>query len=127
MSVDRGESDRDEGIQSRSAALLSLLVRGLLWGLAATLVSGVAGYLLATRNRAGILTGLNWGGTVLWMLAGAFIWSEMQLGQRENSLRGLVGQSGSLPQLPWAQSLVVFLAGTVCFLAWWAVHSVFPK
>lgn len=110
--------------QSRGQAVAELLWRGSLYGLGAAALSAGLGYWRG-QTLAGALDGLNWGGILLWVLAGAMIYGSIGTSSAEVELRSRLGEATKLDTLPFAPMLLALIAGGVCFLVAWGLRAAF--
>lgn len=107
--------------QSRSVVVLTLLGRGLAWGLLGTLVGALLGYLFAGHTLIAALNGINWAGLALAAFAGCLVLGHAQ-GRRVDAYQ--MGRMGSgVPHLPasafpWGGILVTLFASGTCALIW---------
>lgn len=85
-------------LQSRSALVLTLLRRGLAWGLLGALVGALLGYLFAGHTLIAALNGMNWAGLALAAFAGCLVLGQAK-GRRVDADQ--MGRLGSgVPHLP---------------------------
>ncbi len=106
--------------QTRTASLLTLLLRGVLYGLGASALAPLYAHFVSRRGWDGAAAALNGAGTILWCLGAAFGWGAFGSHGQEMSKKARVGQATAPLVLPFKDLLLALIAGSVCFGLIWA-------
>lgn len=116
MRISKGDQELP---QTRLAFLLTLLLRGVLYGLGASALAALYASFVSQRGWDGMVSALNVAGTGLWVLAGIFVWGAFQSQGQEAGDRARVGQGTPAVALPFKDVLLALIAGSVCFGLIW--------
>ncbi|MBB5364741.1 hypothetical protein [Deinococcus humi] len=106
--------------QTRTASILILLLRGVLYGLGASALAALYAHFVSQRGWNGTAAALNGTGTILWCLGAAFGWGAFGTHGQEMGKRARVGQATAPLALPFKDMLLALIAGSVCFGLIWA-------
>ncbi|MDV6373093.1 hypothetical protein [Deinococcus arenicola] len=110
--------------QTRLAFFLTLLLRGVLYGLGASVLAALCAYFVTQRGWNGTASALNIAGIILWILGGSFIGGAFTGHGQEVGDRARVGQATAQFNWPLKDALLALIAGSVCFLLMWVGNLV---